>query len=167
MKRVIALLAGSAALSACSSLNWSTPSFDLGSFGGGRQTVNVRVESEPQGAEAKGPTGNGCRTPCTLAVPANSTTTVSFTLQGFQPQAVPVTVNVMRETWDNAESGAAGEQVAIDPNPVVAILEPVPPPPPPRRRAPPKRTAAPKPKPQPAPAQPPQWGPAPPPPGFR
>ncbi len=165
MKRVIALLAGSAALSACSSFNWSTPSFDMSSLGGGPQTVNVRIESEPQGAEAKGPTGAGCRTPCTLALPANGTTTVSFALQGYLPQAVPVTVRVMRETWDNAESGAAGEQITIDPSPVVALLEPAPPPPP-KRRAAPKKKPAPKPQ-QPAAAPPPQFGPAPPPPGFR
>jgi hypothetical protein len=167
MKRVIVLLACGVALSACTSSNWSMPSMDLGgALKGSPQTINVRVESQPQGAEAKGSAGGACRTPCTLALPANGTSTVSFTLQGYLPASVPVSVRTIRETWDNAESGSVGEQVTIDPNPVFAALEPTPPPPP--KRAPPKK--APKPKQAPAaqaPAPAPGFGPAPPPPGFR
>jgi hypothetical protein len=161
MKRVIALLACSSALSACGSMNWSVPSMDLG-MKSSPQTVNVRVESQPQGAEARGPVG-GCRTPCALALPTG-TSSVNFALQGFQSQSVPVSVRPVRETFDLSEAGTTGEQVAIDPNPVVAILDPLPPPPPPRRAAP---RPAPKPRAQPAPAPAPQFGPAPPPPGFR
>jgi len=172
MKRVIVLLACSSALSACTSFNWSMPSMDMGSaFKSAPATVNVRVESQPQGAEARGSGGGACRTPCTLALPANGTSTVSFTLQNFLPTQVPVTVRSVRETWDNAESGAVGEQVSIDPNPVFAALEPAPPPPPKRvapKPAPKPRAQAPKPQQQQQqPAQAPAFGPAPPPPGFR
>lgn len=170
MKRVIVLLACGSALSACTSFNWSMPSMDFG-MKSTPATVNVRVESQPQGAEARGSGGGACRTPCTLALPANGTSTVSFTLQNHLPAQVPVTVRTVRETWDNAESGASGEQVTIDPNPVFAILDPAPPPPPPKRAAP---KPAPKPRvqqqqqpPQQQPAQAPAFGPAPPPPGFR
>src|SRR5690606_18269173 len=108
----------------------------LGSLGGGPQTVNVRIESEPPGAEAKSPTGAACRTPCSLALSESGTSTVSFSLEGYQPQAVPVTITAIPTTWDNAEAGAgAGASHAIDPNPVVAVLDPVPPPPPQRRRS--------------------------------
>jgi hypothetical protein len=166
MKRVIVLVACSSALSACGSTNWSVPSMDLGLGGGTPQTVNVRVESQPAGAEARGPSGN-CRTPCTLAIPANGTSSVNFALQGYQAQSVPVSVRQQRESFEMSETGTIGEQVSIDPNPVFAVLDPVPPPPPPRRAAPkppPKPRAA---TPAPAPAPAPQFGPAPPPPGFR
>jgi hypothetical protein len=128
------------------------------------QTVNVRIESQPSGAEARGPAGN-CRTPCTLALPTTGTSSVNFALQGYQTQSVPVTVRPIRESFDMSETGSLGEQYAIDPNPVVAVLDPVPPPPPPRRAAP--RQAKPRAQPAPAPAPAPQFGPAPPPPGFR
>jgi hypothetical protein len=147
-------------------MNWSMPSMDLG-FKGSPATVNVRVESQPQGAEARGSAGGGCRTPCTIALPANATSSVSFTLQGYLPVSVPVAVRSVRETWDNAEAGTVAEQVSIDPNPVFAVLDPAPPPPPPRRAAPPKPRQAQPPKQQPVAAPAPQFGPAPPPPGFR
>jgi hypothetical protein len=143
----------------------------MGGFSGAPATVNVRVESQPQGAEARGSTGGACRTPCTLALPATGTSTVSFALQGYLPAAVPVAVRVVRET-DLPETGTGGEHVTIDPNPVFAVLDPAPPPPPPRRAAPPKprqqpRAQQPQQQPQQQPAQAPQFGPAPPPPGFR
>jgi hypothetical protein len=169
MKRVIVLLACGSALSACTSMNLSMPSMDFGgALKGSPATVNVRVESQPQGAEARGSGGGACRTPCTLAVPANGTSTVSFTLQNYLPTQVPVTVRTVRETWDNAESGAVGEQVTIDPNPVFAILDPAPPPPPPKRAPAKPKPRAQAPKPQQQQQQPaPAFGPAPPPPGFR
>jgi hypothetical protein len=149
-------------------------SFSVGDLGfkSSPATVSVRVESQPQGAEARGPGGN-CRTPCSLALPANGNSSINFALQGYQAVSVPVSVRQVQEASEMTESGSLGEQVAIDPNPVVAVLDPNPPAPPPRRAAP----AKPKPKPraQPAaaapvqqqPQQQPQFGPAPPPPGFR
>ncbi len=138
---------------------------NLGLGGGAPQTVNVRVESQPAGAEARGPSGN-CRTPCSLAIPATGTSTVNFSLQGYQAQSVPVVVRQLRESFDMSEAGTIGEQVSIDPNPVFAVLDPVPPPPPPRRAA-PRSSPKPRAQPAPAPAPAPQFGPAPPPPGFR
>ena len=47
----------------------------------------VRFESEPPGAEAKTSNGQTCRTPCALALPANAPLTVTFTLNGYQPES--------------------------------------------------------------------------------
>src|SRR5262249_33117048 len=124
-------------------------------------TVGVRVESEPPGAEAKGPTGIGCRTPCVLQLPANGLTNVSLALPGYQPTMVPVTVTTVRESaGDLPDTGTPAEATRIDPNPVTATRAPAPPPPPPRK-TPPKAKPKPKPKPQ---AQAPQVQQAPPPP---
>ena len=43
----------------------------------------VRFELEPPGAEARTSNGQSCRTPCALALPANSTMMVTFTLNGY------------------------------------------------------------------------------------
>jgi hypothetical protein len=151
----------------------SIPSFDTssmlgGSLGGG---VSVRAESNPSGAEARVQGGATCRTPCALQVPAGGVTSITFTLQGYLPQTIPVNVTIARESFDLPDAGVA-EQIRIEPNPVFAQLEIAPPPPPARRRA-----APPKPRPQAQSAPPPQqqaapppaqsWGPPPGQPGFR
>ena len=130
MKRVLAIMACGVSLSACGSMNWSMPSMDMSAFKTAPISASVRVESEPAGAEAKAPTGPGCRTPCTLALPANGTTVVSFSLQGYLPHSIPVTITTAREGGDLPESGAA-DSVRVDPSPVFAALEIAPPPPPP------------------------------------
>jgi hypothetical protein len=153
------MLAVGAALAGCSGLS-------LGSLGGGSPGgVTVRAESNPAGAEARTPTGAACRTPCALELPANGATSVTFSLQGYLPQTVAVSVTASREGADLPETGMA-DQVRIDPNPVFAQLELAPPPPP----APVRRKPAPrKPAPQAAPGAPPAQGFGPPPqqPGFR
>lgn len=78
----------------------------------------VRFESEPPGAEAKTSTGQTCRTPCALALPVNSPLTVTFTLNGYQPESEtiePITIT--------------GSPPGLRPNPVVVELTPAPPPP--------------------------------------
>lgn len=105
--------------------------------------IDVRMESEPAGAEAKAPSGAVCRTPCTLPLPDTGTTVVSFDLQGYQPQSVPVTITPP----EGGFAGMGASEPRIDPNPVFATLELTPPPPPPR-----KKKAAPKRAPQPRPA---------------
>jgi hypothetical protein len=110
--------------------------------------------------------GTSCRTPCILALPANSVSDVTFSLQGYQSQTVAVNVTSVRESTDIPDTGLA-DQVRIDPNPVFATLELTPPPAPARKRTPakpkpkPATAAAPAPAAQTAqPAQPQQgWGP--------
>ncbi|MGH6743082.1 MAG: hypothetical protein ACREDY_29325 [Bradyrhizobium sp.] len=94
------------------------------SFGGPVQE-NVLLESEPSGAEAKATSGQACRTPCSLALPANAALTVTFNLAGYQPQS---------EKLELVSMGDGTSQ--LRPNPVLVELTPLPPPP--------KKSVAPK-----------------------
>ena len=78
----------------------------------------VRFESEPPGAEAKTSTGQSCRTPCALALPVNSPMTVTFTLNGYQPESESI-----------EPIAVTGNPTQLRPNPVLVELTPAPPPP--------------------------------------
>jgi hypothetical protein len=94
----------------------------------------VRFESEPPGAEAKTSTGQTCRTPCALAMPASAPFTVAFTLNGYQP------------TSEQVELVSAGDNSThLQPNPVVVQLAATAPPPKAKKRV-VRRKVAPKPK---------------------
>ncbi|HSV24004.1 MAG TPA: PEGA domain-containing protein [Xanthobacteraceae bacterium] len=93
-------------------------------------TINtvVRVESEPPGAEAKAPGGQGCRTPCSLNVAAAGDFTVNFALNGYLPQSVSARVfppDDPRGDSEFASSALVGPRVV--PDPIFAALEPAPP----------------------------------------
>jgi hypothetical protein len=143
MSRVGFSLASALLLGGCTSWSVSSwmPSFDVGGGGGGG--TELRLDSEPPGAEARTSTGQACRTPCVLAVPA-ADQTVTFTLAGFLPQAVPLQVRLPSDPrWDpNAVAGAQ-----LTPNPVAVALEPAPPPVAARKPPPKKRRATPPPRP--------------------
>jgi hypothetical protein len=128
MYRVIAIVAGGLALSACS----STPDWmSLDALKPKPAMDTVRFESVPLGAEAKTSTGETCRTPCALALPANATMTVTFTLAGYQPAT------------ENIEPVSMGTELpALKPNPVLAELTPVPPPPKVKPKKPAKKPVA-------------------------
>lgn len=114
MYRVIAIAAAGLLLSGCG----STPDWmklDVDAFKPAPQTENVRFESEPPGAEAKTSTGQTCRTPCALAMPANAGFTVTFTLTGYQPET---------EKVDFLQMGDGTSQ--LRPNPVLVELIPAP-----------------------------------------
>jgi len=134
MKRVVAVIACGLSLSACGSTGMS----DM--FKSEPVTANVRMESEPAGAEARAPSGASCRTPCMLALPATGPTTISFSLQGYQPQSAAVTINPP----EGGFAGMGASEPVVEPNPVSATLEFIPPPP--RKKAPPKKRVA-KPRP--------------------
>ena len=86
MRRVIVIAAAGASLAGCSS-------FSLDSFTPAPPTVQVQLDSIPSGADAKTSAGPGCKTPCSIAVPAASGDfTVTYTLNRFQPVTVPVQV---------------------------------------------------------------------------
>ena len=132
MRRVIVIAAAGASLAGCSS-------FSLDSFTPAPPTVQVQLDSIPSGADAKTSTGPGCKTPCSVAVPAvNGNFTVTYTLNRFQPVTVPVQVIHLPGDFTTPAS------TTIDPNPVVAELRPAGPPPKPVRRPPrkPKPSAA-------------------------
>ena len=106
--------------------------------------MEIGLESTPPGANAATSIGPGCTTPCPVTVPIpTGDFTVSFTLNEFQPMTVPV-----RVFGSPASLGGPGT-TAINPNPVIAQLQPIAPPPPPPRPARPKKPK----KPPPAPAQ--------------
>src|SRR4051794_30512834 len=132
MRVVIAIALMGAYLAGCSS-------FSLDSFKPTPPTVQVQLDSVPSGADARTSLGPGCKTPCSLAVPASeSGFSVTYTLNKFQPATVPVQVML------NPGDFSTPASTIIDPNPVVAELQPAGPPP----KAAPKNIAKPnKPKP--------------------
>ena len=80
--------------------------------------IQVQLESQPAGADAKTSLGPGCKTPCSVSVPAPDTGfSVTFALPRFEPATVQV--NVIR----NPDGPAI-----TDPNPVFAELRPAGPP---------------------------------------
>lgn len=140
--RIAFAVAAGLALSACSSA-WM-PNLNLG-FKSAPATQTLRLESEPPGAEAKTSQGQTCRTPCALAVPV-SATSVTFALNGYHPQTVPVQVT-QPEIERDTELAAISPGPELAPNPVAVALEAAPPPPAPARR---RTTAPPARQPRPA-----------------
>jgi hypothetical protein len=113
MYRVLFIVSGALALAGCS----STP--DWLSMDGLKPAPimdTVRFESEPPGAEAKTSNGQSCRTPCALALPVNSSLTVTFALNGYSPET---------ETIDPIS--VTGNPTQLRPNPVTVELTPAPP----------------------------------------
>jgi len=104
--------------------------------------IPVQLDSVPPGADATTSLGPGCKTPCTVSVPApDAGFTVTFNLPRFQPVTVPV--QVTRNPGDFTTPAST----LVEPSPVFAELRPAGPPP----RAKPMR---PKKKPKPAAAAP-------------
>lgn len=101
------------------------PSFKMPSFSGGSASgTPVHVSSMPAGAEASFGK-DSCTTPCTLTAPGGTGTyNVSFKLNGYQPQSVPVRIAVNESS--SMQSGDAGSAptTVITPDPVTAELAP-------------------------------------------
>jgi hypothetical protein len=117
MHRVIVIALAGASLAGCSS-------FSLDSLKPGPPTVQVQLESVPSGAEAKTSLGPGCKTPCSVAVPAaDAGFTVTYTMNKFEPATVPVQVIYLPGDFSTPAS------TKLDPNPVVAELKHAGPPP--------------------------------------
>lgn len=129
MYRVFAIVGGALALAACSS---SSDWMNLDALKPGPSLDTVSLESEPPGAEAKASNGQSCRTPCALALPVDAASSVTFTLNGYQPETERL--EVIQTT---------GEPTRLRPNPVVVELSPAAPPSAkkPAKKPPPKRAA--------------------------
>ena len=138
MNRTVAIAVCGLSLAGCSGL--SMPSFSVPGFG--PSTTTVQFESEPAGAEARTSTGQTCRTPCSLAV-TSTEFTVTFGLNGYQTQTIPVRISASTEAVDPNTGTAPAPRMV--PNPVFVELQANPAPPPAARR----RTAPPKPRQQP------------------
>lgn len=131
MRRVIAIALAGVSLGGCSSVSWDM-------FKSAPPTVQVRLESNPPGADASTSLGPGCKTPCSVSVPApDAPFTVAFALPKYQPANVPV--NVIKTPGGLTTSATA----TTDPNPVFAELQPAVPPKPVKKK--PYRPKKPKP----------------------
>src|SRR3981081_2593824 len=137
MRRVIVIAVAGASLAGCSSFSWDA-------LKPAPPTVQLQLESVPSGAEAHTSLGPGCKTPCSVAVPApDSGFSVTYTLNKFQPATIPVQVIHIPGDFSTPAS------TTLDPNPVVAELQPAGPPPKavgkmlkPKKPKPPKSVAA-------------------------
>lgn len=132
MRRVIASAIAAVSLGGCSSVSWdmfkSTP-----------PTIQLQLESSPPGADAVTSLGPGCKTPCSVTIPAPELPfTVSYALARHQPASVPVNVVKNPGDWSTPAT------VTTDPNPVFAQLAPAVPPKPVKK---PHRPKPKKPKP--------------------
>ena len=117
MRRVIVVALAGASLAGCSSFSWD-------SLKSAPPVVQVQLDSVPSGADAKTSAGPGCKTPCSVAVPADAAGfTVTYTMNKFQPATVQVQV------INNPGDFTTPASTTIDPNPVVAELTPAGPPP--------------------------------------
>ena len=115
MRRVIAIAVAGASLAGCSS-------FSLDAFKSAPPTVQVQLDSVPPGADAVTSVGPSCKTPCSVAVQTpGAGFSVTYTLNKFQPMTIPVQV-IRGDSTDPAST-------TLDPNPVVAELQPAGPPP--------------------------------------
>jgi hypothetical protein len=146
MRRVIVSAMAGLSLAGCSSSSDSFTSY----FRSTPPTVPVQIDSIPSGADATTSLGPGCRTPCSVSVPAENFT-VTYTLPKFQPLTVPVQVINIPGDFSTPAS------TSVDPNPVVGELKPAGPPPRAGRKAmrpkkPKPAAAAPTASPFPAPA---------------
>jgi hypothetical protein len=133
MHRVIVMAVAGASLAGCSTFSWDA-------FKSTPPTLQVQLDSVPAGADARTSLGPGCKTPCSVAVPApDAGFSVTYTLNKFQPATVAV--QIIRTPGDFVTPAST----TIDPNPVVAELQPAgPPPKAPRKMLKPKKPKSPK-----------------------
>src|SRR5580692_9964497 len=114
------------------------PSLDM--FKSTPPSIQVQLESQPPGADAKTSLGPGCKTPCSVQVNAPDTGfSVTYALAKYQPATVQVQV------VHNPGDFSAPATTVTDPNPVFAELQPAGPPPKARKPLRPKKPKAPKP----------------------
>jgi hypothetical protein len=136
--RVILIVSGAIALAACESTpDWTKVNNDA--FKPQANLDSVRFESEPPGAEAKASSGQSCRTPCALALPVNAPLTVTFTLNGYQPETEKLEPFAETVGFTIADTSSSTQ---LRPNPVYAELTPAPPPKPVKKLPSKKKPAA-------------------------
>jgi hypothetical protein len=112
------------ALAGCSGVSSNLPISSL--FPPPQTDAIVTIDSNPPGAAASTSIGGGCQTPCALSVPLTDPFTVTYTLDGYLPQTVAVRPIPAAKT-----ALVDMTPPALEPNPVMAQLQPAPPPPPP------------------------------------
>src|SRR5258708_3640659 len=89
MRRVIAIAVAGFSLAGCSS-------FSMGDyFKSTPPTVQVQLDSQPQGADARTSIGPSCKTPCSVTLPVTPETTgfsVTYELNKFLPTTVQASI---------------------------------------------------------------------------
>jgi hypothetical protein len=149
MRRILAFAACGLSLGACTSADLMKVE--------DRSPVTLRLESQPAGAEATVSGGGACRTPCSVPVNSFGELSVTYALDGYEPQEVAV--QIVQPT-DPREGPPRA-----NPNPVYVELEALPGTRrPAARRAAPKKPASARPAPKKPAAQPAAQRSAPPPP---
>ena len=109
------------ALASCSPLSSNLPSFGL-IFP--TTDATLTIDSNPPGASVSTSSGGSCQTPCLLSVPVIEEFTVTYTLAGYLPRTVSVRPVPVEKT-----ALVDMTPPRLEPNPVLADLEPAPPPP--------------------------------------
>jgi len=131
VSRGIAAAVCGVALEGCSAVSSNLPNLNVPNIDlfDPPSTATLTIQSNPPGAEARPSSGGLCRTPCELPVPLKEGFTVTYTLDGYLPQTV--SVRSIR-----AEKSALIDMTParLEPNPVLAELQPAPPEPPPVKR---------------------------------
>ena len=100
----------------------SMPSFS--GFKSEPPAVAVQFESLPVGAEAKTASGQTCKTPCSMSVPAADGFSVTFSAPKYQSETVPVLVVRQQTDGGGPDSQGQSAPIVVDPNPVYAELKP-------------------------------------------
>ena len=125
MRRVIAIAVAGFSLAGCSS-------FSMGDyFKSTPPTVQVQLDSQPQGADARTSIGPSCKTPCSVTLPITPETTgfsVTYELNKFLPTTVQALITRTPGDFSSPTT------IVADPNPVVAQLQPAGPPPKAKKR---------------------------------
>ncbi|MGP0092524.1 MAG: hypothetical protein ACLPKB_21675 [Xanthobacteraceae bacterium] len=135
MGRSAALIAAAFMLAACGDLDLSKMTTNPTDLMSG--AIRLDLESEPAGAEARSSVGSSCRTPCSLWIKQGIDITVTFTLDGYEPQTIAVAQTYVHDTRGDWREGAVPAHADLDPNPARVVLVTVPPPPPPEPPKPP------------------------------
>jgi hypothetical protein len=105
--RVVLIAACGLTLAGCASYLPTISGF----FKSSPKTEQLRIESDPEGAEAKTPEGATCQTPCEFSVPSGSELSLTMSMVGYQTLTVPV--------------GPESSGGQLRPNPVFAKLQPL------------------------------------------
>jgi hypothetical protein len=129
MRRVVAMSITGASLGVLGGFLGGCSSLSFDYFKSTPPTIQVQLESNPPGADARTSLGPGCKTPCSVSVPAPDTGfSVSYALP---PRFLPATVQV--QVIRNPGDLASPATTVTDPNPVFAELQSAGPPPKPIR----------------------------------
>jgi PEGA domain len=113
--RAVAVAVSAFALASC-----STAATDV--FKPKPTSTLMLIESNPAGAQAKTSQGKTCKTPCTMLISEGSDFTVTFTLDGYVPQTLPVHATMSPGGWTESASPV------LNPGSLFPTLEPLKPP---------------------------------------